>query len=167
MHFARAELNRLHGLGRGHLVQELEREIRLVERLERELKSHPVGTQLEQTRVHQIEEQLLQHENNLAEHVRRIEAIDDTLPHERTVLLQRAEELLNRAKADLQRHRDGGRGHLVAEIEHEVTRIEELVNELRAHPNAQVEAAHARQIQQRLVEHERRLAQELRRIEGH
>ncbi len=55
---------------------------------------------------------------------------------------------------------------MVQEIEHEIVRIEELVHELRIHPSSTLESAHAQQIEQRLAEHEKRLAEELRRIEG-
>ncbi len=55
---------------------------------------------------------------------------------------------------------------MVQEIEHEIVRIEELVHELRIHPSSTLEGAHGQQIEQRLAEHERRLAEELRRIEG-
>ncbi len=56
---------------------------------------------------------------------------------------------------------------MVQEIEYEVRRIEELVHELRAHPSTHLDFEHGHQILQRLVEHERRLAEELTRIEGH
>jgi hypothetical protein len=55
---------------------------------------------------------------------------------------------------------------LVQEIEHEIQRIEELVHELRSHPSSTLEGQHGHQIEMRLAEHERRLAEELRRIEG-
>ncbi len=71
---AKAELARFHGAGRGHLVAELEHEIARVEQLEKELKAMPHGTILEMHQIHQIEEQLLQHENRLAEEVARIDA---------------------------------------------------------------------------------------------
>jgi len=66
----------------------------------------------------------------------------------------------------LERLRASGRGHLVQEIEHEIVRIEELVHELRIHPSSTLESAHAQQIEQRLAEHEKRLAEELKRIEA-
>ncbi len=71
---AKAELARFHGAGRGHLAAELEHEITRVEQLEKELKAMPHGTLLEMHQIHQIEEQLLQHENRLAEEVARIDA---------------------------------------------------------------------------------------------
>jgi TolA-binding protein len=71
---AKAELARFHGEGRGHLVAELEHEITRVEQLEKELKALPHGTILELSHIHQVEEQLLQHENRLAEEVARIGA---------------------------------------------------------------------------------------------
>jgi len=66
----------------------------------------------------------------------------------------------------LERLRASGRGHLVQEIEHEIVRIEELVHELRSHPSSTLEGAHGQQIEQRLAEHEKRLAEELKRIEA-
>ncbi len=71
---AKAELARFHGAGRGHLVAELENQIRKVEQLEKELKALPHGTILEWQHIHQVEEQLLHHENTLAEEVARIDA---------------------------------------------------------------------------------------------
>ncbi len=71
---AKAELARFHGAGRGHLVAELEHEIARVEQLEKELKTLPHGTILELSHIHRVEEQLLQHENRLAEEVARIDA---------------------------------------------------------------------------------------------
>jgi hypothetical protein len=59
-----------------------------------------------------------------------------------------------------------GKGRLTLEIEHEIRLIEELVHELRSHPSSTLEGQHGQQIEQRLAEHERRLAEELRRIEG-
>ena len=152
--------------GRGHLVGELNREIHLIEQLERELRAHPAGHVLTEEEIHRVEERLLRHENNLLEEVRRIEAFNGAVSRERQHYLRLAEALLTRAKNDLARQHAGGRGHLVAEIEHEIVRIEELVNELRAHPSNTLEEAHARQIEQRLGQHEQRLAAELRRIEG-
>jgi hypothetical protein len=71
---AKEELHRLHGVGRGHLVAELEHEIRLVEELAKELRIIPHDTVMELHHIHQIEERLLQHENRLIEEVIRIEA---------------------------------------------------------------------------------------------
>jgi hypothetical protein len=65
----------------------------------------------------------------------------------------------------LERLRVSRRGHLAQEIEHEIQRIEELVHELRSHPSSTLEGQHGHQIELRLAEHERRLAEELRRIE--
>jgi len=163
---ARADEARFHLNGRGHLVGELNREIHLIEQLERELRAHPAGHVLSEEERHRVEERLLRHENTLIEEVRRIEAYNANLYGDRMHYLQMAEALLARAKRDLARQHAGGRGHLVAEIEHEVTLIEGLVNELRAHPSNALEVAHARQIEQRLGQHEQRLAAELRRIEG-
>jgi hypothetical protein len=71
---AKVELHRLHGIGRGHLVTELEHEIRRVEELANELRMIPHNTPMEMQHIHQIEERLLQHENRLIEEVARIEA---------------------------------------------------------------------------------------------
>jgi hypothetical protein len=163
---ARADLFRLGGNGRGELVGQIEHEIRLVARLDRELKSLPFGTELDEQQRHTIEEQLLQHENILAEELRRVEAHNELAPRERIALLQRAEGLLRRARADVARHQGLGNGHLITEIEAEIVRIEELVQELRLHPSATIEIEPARVIEQRLAQHERRLLEELRRIEG-
>ncbi len=51
---------------------------------------------------------------------------------------------------------------MVQEIEHEVHRIEELLNELIAHPSDHLDFEHHYQI---LTEHEKKFAEELRRIE--
>jgi transposase len=67
----------------------------------------------------------------------------------------------------LERLHNSGRGHLVQEIEYEIGRIEELVHELRSHPSSTLEGEHGHRIEQRLAEHERRLAEELQRIESH
>ncbi len=56
---------------------------------------------------------------------------------------------------------------MTQEIEHEIGRIEELVHELRSHPSSHVDREHELRIEQRLAEHEKRLAEELRRIESH
>ncbi len=71
---AKADLERFHGSGRGHLVAELEHEIARVEELEKELKALPHGTILELHRIHEVEQRLLEHENRLAEEVARIDA---------------------------------------------------------------------------------------------
>jgi hypothetical protein len=86
--------------------------------------------------------------------------------HQRHELEAKAVELLNRAKHDLERLHNAGKTHLVQEIEHEVYRIEELLHELRVHPSTHLDFEHGHQILQRLAEHERRLAEELKRIEG-
>ncbi len=67
----------------------------------------------------------------------------------------------------MERLHNSGRGHLTQEIEHEIGRIEELVHELRSHPSSHVDREHELRIEQRLAEHEKRLAEELRRIESH
>jgi hypothetical protein len=71
---AKAEVHRLHGVGRGHLVAQLEHEIRLIEELARELRMIPHDTVMELHHIHQIEERLLAHENRVIEEVIRIEA---------------------------------------------------------------------------------------------
>jgi hypothetical protein len=71
---AKADLARFQGAGRGHLVAEIENQIRQVEELEKELKALPHGTILDMHHIHQIEEQLLHSENILAEEVVRIDA---------------------------------------------------------------------------------------------
>jgi sensor domain CHASE-containing protein len=166
VHRAEADLLRHHGEGRQHLTVELEREIQLVRHLVSELRALPEGHHLEQHHFLELEERLLHHENRLAEELARIEGHNDNAPHERHVLEERAHALLQRAEHDIARIHGEGRGHLVQEIQHEVERIRELVHELRAHPSTHLDAEHARQIEQRLAEHERRLAEELRRIEG-
>ena len=102
----------------------------------------------------------------MIEHVRRIEAFNRHSSHERQHYLQRAEALLERAKTIC---RDNTPEEEVIWSPKSNTRspvLRNWFNELRAHPSNTLEAAHARQIEQRLVEHERRLAAELRRIEG-
>ncbi len=46
-------------------------------------------------------------------------------------------------------------------------RIEELVHWLRSPPSSTLEGEHGHRIEQRLAEYERRLAEELQRIESH
>jgi len=162
---AEEDLNRHHNEGRGHLTLGLERLIQLVRHLAGELKAIPEGHSFEAQHFFELEELLLHYENVLAEELALIEGHNDNVPHERHVLEERAHALIQRAEHDIQRIRGQGRGHLVQEIEHEVERIRELLHELRTHPSSHLEAEHARQIEQRLAEHERRLAQELRRIE--
>ncbi len=161
------ELHRLHSEGKGHLVIEFEREIKQVEHLVNELKTISEGHQWEQQLIHQIEERLLQHENRLAEELVRIASHNDHEPQELHSLIAKAEDLLRRAKHDLEHLYGTGRGHLIHEIQHQTDRIEELVHELRSHPSSHLEAGHAKEILQRLAEHERRLAEELRLVEEH
>jgi hypothetical protein len=54
---------------------------------------------------------------------------------------------------------------LVQEIEHEVNRIEELLDELRAYPSANLAFKHGEQILLHLAEHESRLTQQFTTIE--
>lgn len=164
---AKADVERLHFEGKGHLVADLEKEIQLVEKLAEDLKDHPVlgPNVLQQHEVHQIAQQLLLHENNILEQVHRIELNNGRVSLDRQHFLERAEALLARAFSDLEQHRAAGRGHLVAEIEHEVTQIEVLVYELREHPSNILESNYASGLELRLTEHERLLYDALRRIE--
>jgi hypothetical protein len=74
---AKEELHRLHGIGRGHLVTELEYEIQKVEELAAELRTIPHDSIMDLHHIHLIEEALLKHENRLSEEVRRINAYDE------------------------------------------------------------------------------------------
>jgi hypothetical protein len=74
---AKEDLERFNSTGKGHLVTALEREIQMVENIEKDLKALPQGTTLELQHIHQIEERLLRHENTLSEEVARIEAHND------------------------------------------------------------------------------------------
>jgi hypothetical protein len=65
----------------------------------------------------------------------------------------------------LERLHNSGRGHLVKEIENEVNSIEELIDELRAYPSADIAFKHCEQILQHLAQHELRLTQQLTTIE--
>ena len=166
VHRAKADLERLHGQGRQHLTVEIEHEIHLIEQLVKQLRAHPEGHQFNVEEHFRIEEQLLHHENRLAEELRRIENHNDALSRNLHALIERAHQLEQRAKADLAKLHGSGRGHLAAEVEREVKVIEQLLHELRTHPHSQVESQQAIAFERRLAEHERRLAAELRRLEG-
>jgi hypothetical protein len=82
-------------------------------------------------------------------------------------LAARAEAIVKRAKADLERFHASGRSHLVAELEHEIARVEELEKELKALPHGTILELHRiHEVEQRLLEHENRLAEEVARIEA-
>jgi hypothetical protein len=70
---AKGDLERLHGTGRGEQVSEIQHQIKIVEELENWMKTLPRETILELHEFHQIEEKLLEHENKLAEEVKRLE----------------------------------------------------------------------------------------------
>jgi hypothetical protein len=53
------------------------------------------------------------------------------------------------------------RAQLVQGIEHEIVRIEELIYELRTHPNSTLEEEHGHRIELRLAQHIKRLDEEL------
>ncbi len=83
-------------------------------------------------------------------------------------LLRRAEAIVERAKEELHRLHSVGRGHLVAELEHEINVVEEIARGLRMIPSdAIMELHHIHEVEERLLKHENRLIEELIRIEAH
>jgi hypothetical protein len=133
--------------------------------LEKELKALSPEHYSDHNLVFELEERLLHHENKLAKELARIESHNENNgQYDRHQLEERALVLIQRAKDELERIHREGRGHLVQEIEYEIGLIEDFVEELRVHPSSHFEAEHGRQIEQRLAEHERRLAEALKRI---
>jgi hypothetical protein len=163
---AKADLQRLHGSGLSHLTLDLEKEIRMVETYANELKAIPHDFHFELHQIHTIEEQLLKHENLLAELIATIEWHNDSEPRDLHVLLSRAEKLVEEAKYELSKlHGRFLHEHLVQEMEYEIQRLQELIHELRAHPSSHLDADHGRQVETRLADHVRRLTEILRRLE--
>jgi hypothetical protein len=163
---AKADLERLHASGRSHLTLDLEKEIRNVETYVSELKAIPHDFHFELHQLHTVEEQLLKHENNLAELVAKVDSHNDFEERNLNALLDRAEDLINEAKQEYGKlHGRILHGHLVQEMEYEIQRVQELIHELRAHPSTHLDADHGRQVEVRLADHTRRLSEILRRLE--
>ena len=83
-------------------------------------------------------------------------------------LVKRAEEILKRAKADLERLHSAGRGELVAEIQHQIKIVEELENWMKTLPRETILELHVfHQTEEKLLEHENKLAEEVKRLEDY
>jgi hypothetical protein len=83
-------------------------------------------------------------------------------------LVRRGEEILKRAKEDLDRLHGAGRGHLVSELKYEIERVEFFVEELKGIPHSfSFELHQIHYIEEQLLKHENRLSEEVRLIEAH
>ncbi len=83
-------------------------------------------------------------------------------------MVKRAEEILKRAKADLERLHSAGRGDLVAEIQHQIKIVEELENWMKTLPRETILELHVfHQTEEKLLEHENKLAEEVKRLENY
>ncbi len=83
-------------------------------------------------------------------------------------MVRRGEEILKRAKEDLERLHGAGRGHLVSELKHEIERVEFFVEELKGIPHSFAFESHQiHYIEEQLLLHENRLSEEVRLIEAH
>jgi hypothetical protein len=67
----------------------------------------------------------------------------------------------------LERIQKSGNSSLAQLIAYQTMRIEEILYELRTHPSSTLEGEQALRIEQRLAEHERVLAEELKLIESY
>lgn len=150
--------------GRSHLLAAMEHETDLIEALMTDIKSKygHVENVFEMHHIHAIEEELLHHENRVAEEMAVLAKMEIYQHHAREIheLVTRGEELLKEANHFLHEHGQHNHGRDLEHLKIEVKAVEALLHELRDH-NRNHDLKH---VEEQLARHEQSLKHLIDRI---